>query len=182
LRQVGGQVAGQVSGAGPRDRSQRKSGRYAGRKSGDQGASRKAKEGEGERLGSGVRTNNAQFLGDLNISWSDSGIRIPFRERGAVAGARNHRLARRVYSHVPFTASLQTMLEPILIVGIVIVCTAWFVRHKWRTRAAALPAMRAPSGLEILALRYARGEIDRGEYLEKKRDIVGGSGISHSVV
>jgi uncharacterized membrane protein len=43
-------------------------------------------------------------------------------------------------------------------------------------------AVRAPTGLEILALRYARGEIDRGEYLEKKQDIVGKSAISHSTI
>jgi uncharacterized membrane protein len=75
------------------------------------------------------------------------------------------------------------MLEPILIAGILIVCTAWYVQHRWRKRAAALPAaMRVPTGLEVLAIRYARGEIDRHEYLEKRQDIVGGSGVSHSTV
>ncbi len=75
------------------------------------------------------------------------------------------------------------MLEPILIAGILIICTAWYVQHRLRKRAAALPNMRAPTGLEILALRYARGEIDRDEYLEKRRDIIGGgSGMSHSTV
>ncbi len=49
-------------------------------------------------------------------------------------------------------------------------------------RTDALHVARAPTGLEILALRNARGEIDRGEYLEKKHDIVGGSGVSHSTV
>ena len=29
------------------------------------------------------------------------------------------------------------------------------------------------NGLEVLARRYARGEIDRDEYLQKKGDIVG---------
>jgi uncharacterized membrane protein len=77
---------------------------------------------------------------------------------------------------------VKAMLEPILIVGIVIILTAWYVRHKWRKRAAALPEMRAPTGLEILALRYARGEIGRDEYLEKRQDIVGGAGMSHSTV
>ena len=32
---------------------------------------------------------------------------------------------------------------------------------------------RRPSGLDILEERYARGEINRDEYLEKKRDITG---------
>jgi uncharacterized membrane protein len=39
-----------------------------------------------------------------------------------------------------------------------------------------------PTGLEVLALRYARGEIDRDEYLQKRHDIVGGPGVSHSTV
>jgi hypothetical protein len=49
-------------------------------------------------------------------------------------------------------------------------------------RTDALHVARALTGLEILALRNARDEIDRGEYLEKKHDIVGGSGVSHSTV
>lgn len=32
---------------------------------------------------------------------------------------------------------------------------------------------RRPSGLDVLEERYARGEINRDEYLEKKRDITG---------
>jgi putative membrane protein len=32
---------------------------------------------------------------------------------------------------------------------------------------------RRSSGLDVLEERYARGEINRDEYLEKKRDIVG---------
>ena len=76
------------------------------------------------------------------------------------------------------------MIETLLIVGIVIICTAWYVRHRWRVRLDAIrtDAMRAPTSQEILALRYARGEIDRGEYLEKKQDIAGRSGVSHSTV
>jgi uncharacterized membrane protein len=68
------------------------------------------------------------------------------------------------------------MLEPLLIVGIVIAGTAWYVQHKWRRRmramAAARDAMRDTSGIELLARRYARGEIDRDEYLEKRDDIL----------
>ena len=66
------------------------------------------------------------------------------------------------------------MLEPILIVGIVIAITAWFVQHKWRRRVRAIAAMRAhdTAVLDLLARRYARGEIDRDEYLQKRSDIL----------
>ena len=68
------------------------------------------------------------------------------------------------------------MLEPILIVGIVIAATAWYVQHKWRRRLRAIAAMRDTTSdtgvLELLARRYARGEIDRDEYLEKRDDIL----------
>ena len=72
-----------------------------------------------------------------------------------------------------------TMLEPILIVAIVIAVTAWYVQHRWRKRLRAL-AVRVPregAVLELLALRYARGEIDREEYLQKRSDIVGYPGM-----
>jgi len=71
------------------------------------------------------------------------------------------------------------MLEPILIVGIVIAATAWYVQHKWRKRLRKL-AMRDPRAgtvLEVLATRYARGEIDRDEYLQKRSDILGYPGM-----
>jgi len=68
------------------------------------------------------------------------------------------------------------MLEPLLIVGIVIAATTWYVQHKWRRRLRALADMRDESrdttGLELLARRYARGEIGRDEYLEKRNDIL----------
>jgi hypothetical protein len=72
-----------------------------------------------------------------------------------------------------------TMLEPILIVAIVIAATAWYVQHKWRKRLRAM-AVRDPregTVLELLARRYARGEIDRQEYLEKRSDILGYQGV-----
>jgi uncharacterized membrane protein len=71
------------------------------------------------------------------------------------------------------------MLEPIIIVGIVIAATAWYVQHKWRKRMRAL-AVRDPregAVLELLARRYARGEIDRQEYLQKRSDILGYQGM-----
>ena len=72
-----------------------------------------------------------------------------------------------------------TMFEPILIVAIVIAGTAWYVRHKWqkRLRALAIRNRREGTVLELLARRYARGEIDRDEYLQKRSDILGNHGM-----
>jgi len=72
------------------------------------------------------------------------------------------------------------MLEPIIIVGIVIAATTWYVQHKWRKRLRSMAARDPREGtvLEVLARRYARGEIDRQEYLEKRSDILGYQGIS----
>jgi uncharacterized membrane protein len=65
------------------------------------------------------------------------------------------------------------MLEPILIVGIAITCTAWYVQHRWRRRVRTMATLNDVNGLEVLARRYATGEIDREEYLEKRADILG---------
>jgi uncharacterized membrane protein len=74
------------------------------------------------------------------------------------------------------------MLEPVLIVGIAVALTAWYVQHRWRKRVRRLATLRdsSTSGLEVLARRYARGEIDRDEYLEKRGDIVGAPGVVQS--
>jgi uncharacterized membrane protein len=68
---------------------------------------------------------------------------------------------------------MPAMIEPLLIVGIVIALTAWYVQHRWRRRVRIMAALRDSTGLELLARRYARGEIDRDEYLEKRGDILG---------
>jgi putative membrane protein len=74
------------------------------------------------------------------------------------------------------------MLEPILIVGIVIAITAWYVQHKWRRRVRAMAAMRArdTAVLDVLDRRYASGEIDRDEYLQKRNDILSYPGAPQS--
>jgi len=64
------------------------------------------------------------------------------------------------------------MIEPVLIVGIAIVCTALYMRHLWRRRARRLARAHAPE-LEVLGERYAKGEINRDEYLQKRSDILG---------
>jgi uncharacterized membrane protein len=63
------------------------------------------------------------------------------------------------------------MIEPIIIVAIAIGCTVWYMQHRSRRRARVL-AMQHTSGLELLAKRYARGDIDRDEYLQMKADIL----------
>jgi putative membrane protein len=64
------------------------------------------------------------------------------------------------------------MIEPIIIVAIAIACTAWYMQHMWRRRRARNKALRHSAGLEVLAARYARGEITRDEYLQKRDDIL----------
>jgi uncharacterized membrane protein len=64
------------------------------------------------------------------------------------------------------------MIEPIIIVAIAIACTAWYMQHMWRRRRVRKKALRHSAGLEVLAARYARGEISRTEYLEKRDDIL----------
>ena len=71
------------------------------------------------------------------------------------------------------------MLEPIIIVAIIIAATTWYVQHKWRKRLRAMAIRNPREGnvLELLARRYARGEIDREEYLQKRGDILGYQGV-----
>ena len=64
-----------------------------------------------------------------------------------------------------------TVLEVVLIIGIVIGSIIWYVQFRARRRARE--EMRRSLGLEVLAARYAHGEIDRDEFLEKRRDILG---------
>jgi uncharacterized membrane protein len=71
------------------------------------------------------------------------------------------------------------MIEPVLIVGIAIALTAWYVQHRWRRRVRRLTALRDSSGLELLSQRYVRGEIDRDEYLQKRSDILEAPHFSH---
>ena len=48
----------------------------------------------------------------------------------------------------------------------------WIVRTVWdRTTARDGPGRRSETPLEILQRRYARGDIDRAEYEEKRRDL-----------
>lgn len=44
---------------------------------------------------------------------------------------------------------------------------------QWRLGGSSVRAGRGPSGAGILDERYARSEINREEYLQKRRDILG---------
>jgi len=65
------------------------------------------------------------------------------------------------------------MIVLLLIIGIVIASIVWLVSARMqRAHAPRLPARRS-HGLEVLEGRYARGEINRDEYLQKRHDTLG---------
>lgn len=57
----------------------------------------------------------------------------------------------------------------IILIGIVAL-VVWLVRSLASPAAHYLPPRRS-TGLDLLEERYARGEMNREEYLQKKRDI-----------
>ena len=62
---------------------------------------------------------------------------------------------------------------PLLFWGLIITAVVMFVRYAFGWGDHPLRMERRSSGLEVLEERYARGEINRDEYQEKKRDIIG---------
>ncbi len=62
---------------------------------------------------------------------------------------------------------------PLLFLALIIAAVVWLARSAmdWGDRPSRLE--RRPPGLDVLEERYARGEINRDEFLEKKRDIMG---------
>jgi putative membrane protein len=63
------------------------------------------------------------------------------------------------------------MIVWLVLIALVILVVVWFTRSAGSGRPAQLE--RRSSGPEVLEERYARSEIDRNEYLQKKRDITG---------
>ena len=55
----------------------------------------------------------------------------------------------------------------LVILAVIIAGVVWFVRSQ-----PLATRKRRSTSLELLEERYARGEINREEYLQKKRDIV----------
>ena len=65
------------------------------------------------------------------------------------------------------------MIIWVLFIAAVIVGVVWLVRAVAPSgQRNRLPERRA-AGLDLLEERYARGEINRDEFLQKKRDILG---------
>ena len=62
---------------------------------------------------------------------------------------------------------------PLLFLAFIITAVVLLVRYAtgWGDHSPRLD--RRPPGLDVLEERYARGEINRDEYLQKKRDIIG---------
>lgn len=59
------------------------------------------------------------------------------------------------------------MIIAILVLGALIAGIVWLVRN-------VTDASRSgPNSIETLEMRYARGEIDRDEYLQRRRDLDG---------
>lgn len=58
----------------------------------------------------------------------------------------------------------------LLFLVLLIVAVVWIFRRPDRGRGERPDAGRPPA-LDVLEERYARGEIDRDEYLQKKRDL-----------
>jgi putative membrane protein len=62
----------------------------------------------------------------------------------------------------------------LIILGLAVAAVVWLIRSTTYTGGGMLPPRAGRSrGLELLDERYARGEINRDEYLQKRGDILG---------
>jgi putative membrane protein len=64
-------------------------------------------------------------------------------------------------------------IVPLLICGLIIAVIIFVVRRGFRSGDYPSLVGHRLAGLEVLEQRYARGEINRDEYLQKKADITG---------
>lgn len=62
---------------------------------------------------------------------------------------------------------------PLLVIGLIIAAIVMAVRASTGPAEHRGQAGRFSAGLDALDERYARGEINRDEYLQKRRDIMG---------
>lgn len=63
------------------------------------------------------------------------------------------------------------MIIWVVIFVVIVAGLVWLVRSMSGGGASGIAARRS-AGVEVLEERYARGEINRDEYLQKKRDIL----------
>jgi putative membrane protein len=61
----------------------------------------------------------------------------------------------------------------VVILIAIVAGVGWLMRNKGVSAVQGAAGAHRSAGLEVLEERYARGEINRDEYLQKKRDIVG---------
>jgi putative membrane protein len=64
------------------------------------------------------------------------------------------------------------MIFWLVVIVLIVAAVAWFVRPTAHSDGAPRGEPRS-RGLDVLEERYARGEINRDEYLQKRRDILG---------
>ncbi len=64
-----------------------------------------------------------------------------------------------------------SMIITIIVLAVIIAAAVWFVRAMAHPDHQLSVTGRRSPGLDALEERYARGEIKRDEYLEKKRDM-----------
>lgn len=65
------------------------------------------------------------------------------------------------------------IIWPLIIIALVVGAIWLFMRSASSPGAGRLQPARRSSGLDILEERYARGEINREEFLQKKQEISG---------
>lgn len=65
------------------------------------------------------------------------------------------------------------MIIWVIILIAIVALVVWLLRSVAGPEAHHQPPPRRSAGLDVLEERYARGEINRDEYLQKKKDIEG---------
>ena len=81
------------------------------------------------------------------------------------------------FGHSAWWAPFQTLL-PLLLLAALVGVVVWLIVRTSRQPAAvvsgaATPASRQDAALDHTRMRYARGEIDRDQYLQITRDLSG---------
>ena len=80
------------------------------------------------------------------------------------------------YGYGGYGFGLIHMIFWVVVLIALVLAVVWLIRSMMTGGPAAgshSPPPRRSPGLDVLEERYARGEINRDEYLEKKRDILG---------